>query len=80
MAGERQDGVGTGLDRAVDVAADVHAEKRQLRVGDRVDQAADPAGLGLDEPVVLTAKRHDADLAAGGRRDGRRDRTAGRRS
>src|SRR5580765_1912697 len=59
LPGEREDGVGAGMDVAVDAAGEVHAEERERRVRDGIDQSADERGGVGREVVVLTAERDD---------------------
>ena len=65
LASQRQDGVRPHLHGAVDAAGEVHAQEREGRVGDRVDQRAHERGGLVAEPVVLAAERDDPHLRAG---------------
>src|SRR5262249_5750806 len=61
---EGQDCVGTCFDAAVNQAREVHAQKRELRIRDRVDQMPHqvlPLGTDL---IIFAAKRDDTQIAA----------------
>ncbi len=59
MAVEREHGVGSGLDLAADAARQMHAEERELRVGNRIDEAFDQVAALRRELEVLAAERND---------------------
>ena len=59
LPGQSQDGVRTGLDQAVNRPGEMHAQKRQSRVGNRVDQGVhQPAPLGR-QGIILAPKGND---------------------
>jgi hypothetical protein len=61
VAVQSENGVRAGLDRAVDAAGEVHAEKGEARIGDRVDETAHQRAPFGGELEVVAAKGDDAD-------------------
>ena len=59
VAGESQDGVGPGLDAAVDHARKVDAEEGEPCVGNGINEIADEALARLDQLVVFAAEGND---------------------
>ena len=59
LPAQAQYGVGADGDAAVDHPRQVHAEERQFRVGDRVDQVIDDLILAGGQAEVFAAKRND---------------------
>ena len=59
VAGEREDRVRAGPDRAVVAAREVDPEEREARVRDRVDEPADERPRVRREPVVVAPERDD---------------------
>ena len=62
---ESQDRVGTGFNGAVDSSRKVNAEKRELRIGNRIDQIPDERSSGRSHLVVFAAKRNDSYFRVG---------------
>src|SRR5206468_518398 len=63
LARERQDRIRSGLNPAVNQAREMDAEKGEPRVGNRIDEIPDE-GLPLrPDLVILSAERHDAQVA-----------------
>ena len=59
LAGQREHGVGAGVDRAVDHAGQVHTEKREAGVGHRVNEVVDEVRPFGHQLVVLATERDD---------------------
>lgn len=64
---EGEDGVGSGLDGAVESAGEVDAEEGEGRVGDGIDEVVEQVSGGGDEVVVLAAEGDDAEVSGFGR-------------
>jgi hypothetical protein len=62
FAGERKDGVRTGLDAAVDEASEVDSEEGKRGVGHGVDEVADEMARFGGELEILSAEGDDADV------------------
>ncbi len=62
LAPPRQHGVGAGLDGAVDHAGEVDAEKRHLRIGDRVNEMFYEVAALRFEFIVFAAERDDVQV------------------
>jgi tRNA-modifying protein YgfZ len=56
---EGEDGVGAGLDAAMDHAREMDAEERETRIGHGINQVADQRAAVGDQLVVFAAERDD---------------------
>src|SRR5579863_1820758 len=59
LAREGENGVGSGVDFASDASGEVHAEKRETRIGHGIDESAHQRGASGQKVVVLAAERDD---------------------
>lgn len=59
FAFEGQNGIGTGMDRAIDHAGEMHPEKWEIGIWNRVNEGFDQMALLRNQGEVLAAERND---------------------